>query len=41
MLEGDAKRLNGLEQENSELKQLYTEAMLGLKILKETIEKTL
>lgn len=37
----DAKRLKALEKENSELKKMYAEAMLGMKILQETIEKKL
>ena len=41
MDEADAKRLKALEKENAELKKMYAEAMLGVKILKETIEKKL
>ena len=41
MSEVDAKKLKALEKENSELKKMYAEAMLGVKILKETIEKKL
>ena len=41
MSEADAKRLKGLEKKNAELKKLYAEAMLGIKVLKETIEKEL
>ena len=41
MSEADAKRLKALEKENAELKKMYTEAMLGIKVLKETIEKKL
>ena len=41
MDEADAKRLKALEKENTELKKMYTEAMLGIKILQETIEKKL
>ena len=37
----DAKRLKALEKENAELKKMYAEAMLGIKVLKETIEKKL
>jgi len=38
MSETDAKRLKELEKENAELKKMYAEAMLGIKVLKETIE---
>jgi len=41
MNESQAKRLKALEKENAELKKMYAEAMLGIKILKETIEKKL
>jgi putative transposase len=41
MDEADAKRLKALEKENGELKKMYAEAMLGIKVLKETIEKKL
>ena len=41
MDEADAKRLKALEKENTELKKMYAEAMLGIKILQETIEKKL
>jgi putative transposase len=41
MNEADAKRLKALEKENAELKKMYAEAMLGIKVLKETIEKKL
>jgi hypothetical protein len=41
MDEADAKRLKALEKENTELKKMYAEAMLGIKILQETIEKML
>ena len=37
----DAKRLKALEKENAELKKMYADAMLGMKILQETIEKKL
>ena len=37
----DAKRLKALEKENAELKKMYADAMLGIKILQETIEKKL
>ena len=37
----DAKRLKALEKENAELKRMYADAMLGMKILQETIEKKL
>lgn len=36
----DAKRLKALEKENAELKKMYADAMLGIKILQETIEKS-
>ena len=35
----DAKRLKALEKENAELKKMDADAMLGMKALKETIEK--
>ena len=41
MDETDAKRLKALEKENAELKKMYADAMLGMKVLKETIEKKL
>ena len=41
MDEADAKRLKALEKENAELKKMYADAMLGIKLLKETIEKKL
>ena len=41
MDEADAKRLKALEKENTELKKMYAEAMLGMKVLQETIEKKL
>jgi len=41
MDEADAKRLKALEKENGELKKMYAEAMLGIKVLKETLEKKL
>ncbi len=41
MDETDAKRLKALEKENAELKKMYSDAMLGIKVLKETIEKKL
>ncbi len=41
MDEADAKRLKSLEKENSELKKMYAEAMLGIKVLKEALEKKL
>ncbi len=41
MDEADARRLKALEKENSELKKMYAEAMLGNKILKEALEKKL
>ena len=37
----DAKRLKALEKENAELEKMYADAMLGMKILQETIEKKL
>ena len=41
MDETDAKRLKALEKENAELKKMYADTMLGIKVLKETIEKKL
>ena len=41
MDEADAKRFKALEKENAELKKMYADAMLGIKVLKETIEKKL
>ena len=41
MDEAAAKRLKALEKENTELKKMYAEAMLGIKVLQETIEKKL
>ena len=41
MRESDVKRLKLLEKENSELKKMYADAMLSVKILKTTIEKKL
>ena len=41
MDETDAKRLKALEKQNAELKKMYADAMLGMKVLKETIEKKL
>jgi len=41
MSETDGKRLKALEKENAELKKMYAEAMLGIKVLKEAIEKKL
>jgi len=38
MSETDAKRLKALEKENAELKKMYAEAMLGIKVPKEAIE---
>ena len=40
MDETDAKRLKALEKENAELKKMYADAMLGMKMLKETIKKS-
>ncbi len=37
----DAKRLKSLEKENSELKKMYADAMLGVKVLQEALEKKL
>ena len=37
----DAKRLKALEKENSELKKMYADAMLGIKVLQEALEKKL
>jgi len=36
----DAKRLKSLEKENGELKKMYADAMLGIKILQEALEKS-
>ena len=36
----EAKRLKALEKENGELKKMYADAMLGMKILQETIGKS-
>ncbi|MGJ8676833.1 MAG: hypothetical protein ACSHX0_04905 [Akkermansiaceae bacterium] len=36
----DAKRLKALEKENGELKKMYADAMLGVKIPQEALEKT-
>ena len=41
MDEVDDNRLKALEKENTEAKKMYAEAMLGIKILQETIEKKL
>jgi putative transposase len=41
MSEVAAKKLKALEKENSELKKMYAEAMLGGKILQETFGKKL
>lgn len=35
----DAKRLKSLEKENGELKKMYADAMLGIKVLQEALEK--
>ena len=35
------KRMKELEAENARLKKMYADAMLGMKILQETIEKKL
>ena len=37
----DVNRLKALEKENAELKKMYANAMLGMKIMQETIEKKL
>jgi len=37
----DAKRLKALEKENAELKKMYADAMLGMKVLQDTLEKKL
>ncbi len=39
--EADAKRLKALEKENAELKKMYAEAMLGMKVLKNALGKKL
>ena len=41
MDETDAKLLRALEKENAELKKMYADGMLGMKVLKKTIEKNL
>ena len=41
MSESEAKRLKGLEKENTELKKMYADAMLSIKVLKEAVEKKL
>ena len=41
MDEAAAKRLKALEKENTELKKMYAEAMLGIKVLKDALEKKL
>ena len=41
MDEADAKRLKALEKENAELKKMYAEAMLGMKVLENALEKKL
>ena len=35
-----AERLEALEKENGELKQMYADAMLEIKLLKEALEKS-
>ena len=37
----DAKRLKALERENAELKKMYADAMLGMKVLQEALGKKL
>ena len=37
----DAKRLKALEKENGERKKMYADAMLGIKVLQEALEKKL
>jgi hypothetical protein len=41
MDEAAAKRLKALEKETTERKKMSAEAMPGIKVLQETIEKTL
>ena len=41
MDEAAAKRLKALEKENTELKKMYAEAMLGIKVLEDALEKKL
>lgn len=41
MDEADAKRLKALEKENAELKKMYAEAMLGMKVLENALQKKL
>jgi len=36
----DAKRLKALEKENGELKKIYADAMLGIKVLQKALEKS-
>ena len=37
----DAKRLKALEKENAELKKMYADAMLGIRVLQDALEKKL
>jgi putative transposase len=37
----DAKQLKALEKENGELKKMYADAMLSIKVLQEALEKKL
>ena len=37
----DAKCLKALEKKNAELKKMYADAMLGVKVLQEALEKKL
>ena len=41
MDEAAAKRLKALEKENTELKKMYAEAMLGIKVLENALQKKL
>jgi hypothetical protein len=36
----EAERLEALEKENGELKKMYADAMLEIKLLKEALEKS-
>lgn len=40
MSEADAKRLKALKNINAETKKMYTDALIWLKVPKETIEKS-
>ena len=36
----DTKRLKALEKKNAELKKMYADAMLGIKVIKQALEKS-